>query len=137
MRQWTTKWRRREYSHRPEEQRALLLEEVRLLIRLGFFDEAQAILQVKLEAVRDAACLNLLGVIEELRSRWARAQKFYRHAVRADAAFQPARQNIRRMYELFTFGRSDQSIALGDERRALGMLLQVTSNGRKQSEACR
>jgi len=71
----------------------------------------------------DAACLNLQGVIHELREQWKPARKLYHRAIRADGDYAPARQNMRRMYELYTFGHSDEPIALGDERPALAMLL--------------
>jgi len=107
----------------PAEQRAALLQGVCTAMRLGFFDEAQAMLGADPHAGSDAACLNLLGVIHELRKQWKPARKNYRRAIRADGTYAPARQNMRRMYELDTFGQSNQCIALGDERPALATLL--------------
>jgi hypothetical protein len=107
------------------QQRAALLHDVCTAMRLGYFAEAQAMLNHEPHATSDAACLNLLGVIHELRQQWKLAHKHYRWSVRRDPAYAPARQNIRRLYELETFGRTANGIALGDERPALGNLLQA------------
>lgn len=63
----------------------------------------------------DAAYFNLLGVIYELRRQWRLAKKFYGKSKRADATYAPAEQNLRRIFELYTFGRSREPVALGGE----------------------
>ena len=71
------------------------------------------------ETVRcDAACLNVLGVLAVAESDWKQAAKLWRAAVRTDAAYQPPRQNLRRYFEIFEFGRSSVALALGDEDQA-------------------
>ena len=104
-------------------QRTALLHDVCTAMRLGFFREAQAMLDHEPHAAHDPACLNLLGVICELSQQWKLARKHYRAAVRCDPNYAPARQNIRRFYELDTFGHTGMQIALGDERPALALLL--------------
>ena len=62
----------------------------------------------------DAAGLNLLGVVCEARGQRRAAKRYYVRAVRADPRFEPARQNMRRAYELDTLGRTDHPVAVGD-----------------------
>jgi Flp pilus assembly protein TadD len=57
-------------------------------------------------ALDDAACLNLLGLAAEVRGDWKCARKMYQRALQRDRSCQPAEQNLRRYFELFTFGRS-------------------------------
>jgi Flp pilus assembly protein TadD len=116
-------------------QRTALLHDVCTAMRLGFFREAQAMLDHEPHAARDAACLNLLGVICELRQQWKLARKHYRAAIQCDGGYAPARQNIRRFYELDTFGHTGMQIALGDERPALALLLRAHQSRRISHES--
>ena len=94
----------------------LLLAKAALAIRLGLTDEAMDLLTPFLCApVRDAAYLNLLGVIYEKRRDWKTARQFYGKAMRADHHFAPAQRNMRRLYELYTWGKCREPLALGDE----------------------
>jgi hypothetical protein len=96
--------------------RGTSVRDVCVAIRLGCFDEAQALLrQIAGQHGRDAAWLNLMGVACEGRSDWRGAKRFYGKAMRADRSFVPAQQNMRRWFELFTFGRTNLAVALGDE----------------------
>jgi DNA-binding response OmpR family regulator len=56
---------------------------------------------------------NLLGVIHELRQEHDDSYREYRAALQADRHYDPARQNIRRYYERYSFGRSDVPIDTG------------------------
>lgn len=97
-----------------------LLSNAALSIRLGRVDEAMDLLSPYLYApIRDAAYFNLIGVLHEARHEWNLARKFYGKAMRADRHFAPAQQNMRRMYELYTFGKCREPIALGDETPGL------------------
>lgn len=88
-----------------------------LSLRLGRIDEAETILRLIAGGdPRHAAWLNLMGVICEARGNWRRAKRYYGRAMRADRNFAPAEQNMRRWYELFTFGRTKLPVALGDDR---------------------
>jgi hypothetical protein len=93
------------------------LTEVCTSIRLGRLDEAEAMV-----ASEEAPCLNLLGVIHEMRGEWKLARKYYGKAIRTDRQFEPAQQNMRRFYELYTFGRCREPVALGDETPAVAWL---------------
>lgn len=74
-------------------------------------------------ATPDAERLNLLGVIAEAQDNWPEAARQYGKAIAADSRYEPAQQNMRRIYELTTFGRSAEPVAMGDERPALSLLL--------------
>jgi tetratricopeptide (TPR) repeat protein len=101
-----------------------LLDEARTTIRLGFYDHAQAMLLASKGPLgRDPRWLNLMGLTYEAQGRWSKALRCYGKAVRADRAYGPACQNLRRLYELETFGHSAETIALGDENLALAQLL--------------
>ena len=69
-------------------------------------------------AVKDAAYFNLLGVIYEVRRQHRLARKFYGKAIAADKDYGPAQMNMRRIYELYTFGRSQVAAALGDDEHS-------------------
>lgn len=100
----------------PTRQWESLLSNAALLIRREQFDEAMQLLSPYLAApIGDAAYLNLVGAICEGRRQWKRARKFYGRAMRANRSFEPAQKNLRRLYELHTFGRCGQSVSLGDE----------------------
>ena len=98
------------------EQSTALLRDACLAIRDGRFDEADELLAIAGRGVSaDAVRWNLQGVAFECRRDWKRARRCYRKAVAADRQFMPALQNQRRLYELHTFGRSEEPIVLGDE----------------------
>jgi hypothetical protein len=67
----------------------------------------------------DAARLNLLGVVSEALGRAGEARRLYGKAMRADRAFLPAQQNLRRLYELQALGRTTCPVAVGDTRTDL------------------
>jgi Flp pilus assembly protein TadD len=91
-----------------------------IAIRLGCIEEADAILRrLSGPEARTAAWFNLMGVVFEAGGDWAQARRYYGKAMRADRRFAPAEQNMRRWYELFTFGCTRWPVALGDETNAL------------------
>lgn len=102
-------WRLPEATPQPS------LQEARIALRLGCIHEAEFVLNSIPGRVRDAAWLNLMGVVHESRGNWRRARRFYGKAMRADRGFEPAEQNMRRWFELFTYGHTDWPVALGDE----------------------
>jgi tetratricopeptide (TPR) repeat protein len=105
---------------------AAWLDEVRLAIRLGLYAEAEAMLLWISQFGRCASGLNLAGVIQEAKGHRRLARKFYRKALRVDPDDSAASDNIRRCYELDAFGRTNQTVSLGDERPALQRLLHAT-----------
>jgi len=109
--------------------RDALLGRARSALRAGELDGAEALVMEYGDlAMSDAACLNVLGVVAEVRGRWGEARKFWGRAVRADRKYEPAYQNLRRYFELWQWGRSECVRALGDET-ALD-LLRARSIGR-------
>jgi len=71
----------------------------------------------------DAACLNILGVIAEKRREWNHARRMYGRAIAADRYYLPAQQNMRRLYELHTFGHSTEPVALDDGDTMPGLIV--------------
>ena len=42
-------------------------------------------------------------------------RSYYGHAIKLDKNYEPAQQNMRRIYELFHFGASKEPFAMGDD----------------------
>ena len=78
----------------------------------GKFQDAELLLS-KVEDVssKDAAYLNLLGIVYECKENggW---RKFYGKSMAIDRNYMPAQQNMRRIYELTTFGKTQERVAL-------------------------
>jgi tetratricopeptide (TPR) repeat protein len=64
---------------------------------------------------RLAEYFNLLGVLYEAQGNWRMARKCYSKGMAANRSYAPAEANMRRFYELYTFGETKQTVALGDE----------------------
>jgi Flp pilus assembly protein TadD len=94
-----------------------VLSLARAAMRRGAWADAEALLMKGAPIARgDAAFCNLAGLLWEARGDERLARKFYGEAIAADRHYEAAQQNMRRLYELATFGRSCQAAALGDER---------------------
>jgi CheY-like chemotaxis protein len=93
-----------------------VLNRIRKALRLAEYADAETLLMKAADlAVKDAAYFNLLGVLYEARRERRLARKFYGKAIAADGHYEPAQKNMRRLYELETFGRSREPATLGDE----------------------
>jgi DNA-binding NtrC family response regulator len=57
---------------------------------------------------------NLLGVLFEMKHEYGIAKKCYGRAISIDSRYEPAQQNMRRLFELFQFGSSKEPFNLGD-----------------------
>jgi DNA-binding response OmpR family regulator len=90
---------------------------IRRALRLADFANAESLLAKVADrpAKHTAEYFNLLGVLYEAQHKWRLARKCYGKAMRANKGFQPAQANMRRLYELHTFGHSTQGVMLGDE----------------------
>jgi DNA-binding response OmpR family regulator len=64
---------------------------------------------------RSAEAHNLMGVLHESQGEHEASYKAYQAALKADRNYQPARQNMQRHYERFTFGRSNLPLDTGGE----------------------
>ena len=84
------------------------------LINLQDFPAAKERLlsALKLNPSSAEAC-NLAGVFYEMNEDYDRARQYYGKAIHLDNHFEPAQQNMRRMYELFQFGSSNEPFNLG------------------------
>ena len=90
-----------------------LLEAVTEAILARQLDPAEQTLRIMVgSGSKDAATLNLMGALCELRGDWKSARKNYGRAMSADRSYEPAQQNMRRWYELFTFGGTSEPLAL-------------------------
>jgi hypothetical protein len=99
----------------PNHRRDSLILDVALALRMGDQERAYSMLNRFTRVLAsDPAYLNLLGVVFELRNDPAIARRCYGVAVCVDPAYAPARQNIRRLYELNTLGRTSLAVSLGD-----------------------
>jgi DNA-binding response OmpR family regulator len=105
-----------------------VLDRVRQLLRLSKFTDAETLLMKAADlSHRDAAYFNLLGVLYETRREWRLARKFYGKAIAFDGHYEPAQKNMRRLYELYQFGRSQEPVTLGDEPDVLYARLPETT----------
>ncbi len=61
---------------------------------------------------KDPVFFNLMGLLTELREDFSGARRHYGKAISLNSKYEPAQQNMRRLYELREFGRSNESGAL-------------------------
>lgn len=80
-------------------------------INLRDFTAAKRDLIKALELNSDSPqAMNLVGVMLEMREEYEQAKRYYGQAIKLDKHFEPAQQNMRRMFELFNFGSSEEPI---------------------------
>jgi hypothetical protein len=86
-------------------------------VRLADHEEAIAALVQCGDGLLDVepAYFNLLGVIAEMRRQWHAANWLYGQALFVDKSYRPAQCNLRRLFELYTFGRTRECVTLGDD----------------------
>jgi DNA-binding NtrC family response regulator len=85
------------------------------LINLREFNEAREQIAKALEIRTDSEeVFNLGGVLFEMLEDYDRAKRYYGQAIRLNKDFEPAQQNMRRIYELFQFGSSKEPFNLGE-----------------------
>jgi DNA-binding NtrC family response regulator len=77
---------------------------------------AESLLEVAAERRNKQAAeyFNLLGVLYEVQRKWRLARKCYGRAISSDGQFEPSQANMRRLYELHTYGKSSLPILLSD-----------------------
>jgi DNA-binding NtrC family response regulator len=110
---------RRHKKPTPEPARATTfedhLEAAKRLLNLRQFGEAREHIAKALEVRTDSPeIFNLGGVLFEMLEDYDRAKRYYGQAIRLDRNYEPAQQNMRRIYELFQFGSSKEPFNLGD-----------------------
>jgi DNA-binding NtrC family response regulator len=86
------------------------------LLNLRDFARAQKHLVRALELNdKSAEAFNLTGVLFEMKEDYDRAKKYYGQAIKLNKRYEPAQQNMRRIFEVFNFGSSKEPVALGDD----------------------
>jgi len=58
---------------------------------------------------------NLAGVLAEILEDYDKAKKYYGQAIKFDKNYEPAQQNMRRLFEVDHFGSSKEPVNLGDK----------------------
>lgn len=85
-------------------------------IRRGEIDLAEWLINEHGDEARHSAeCLNLLGIVALSGGEWTKALRLWRQAFRANGTYEPVRRNLRRYFELCSFGKTIEALALGDE----------------------
>ena len=85
------------------------------LINLRQFAGAREHIVKALEIRTDSPeVFNLGGVLFEMLEDYDRAKRYYGQAIRLNKNYEPAQQNMRRIYELFHFGSSKEPFNLGE-----------------------
>ena len=107
--------RHQAFSQNRVEQRASFLRDVGFALRHGCIEEVETLVaRAGTAAMADPAGVNLVGLLYELHGDRARARKCYGRAMRIDRTFSPAQQNMQRLYELSTMGRTRRAVTIGD-----------------------
>ncbi len=85
-------------------------------INLRAFAKARLHLAKALELnAKSVDALNLAGVLAELLEDYDKAKKYYGRAIKLDNNYEPAQQNMRRLFEVDQFGSSKEPVNLGDK----------------------
>jgi len=92
-----------------------LLTAKRLINLRDFSGAREHIIRVLEFDTNSAEAFNLAGVFHEMRKDYDTARKYYGKAIKLDKDFEPAQQNMRRIFDLFNFGSSQEPFNLGDQ----------------------
>jgi DNA-binding response OmpR family regulator len=85
------------------------------LLNLRQFGKAREHIVKALEIRTDSEeIFNLGGVLFEMLEDYDRAKRYYGQAIKLNKNYEPAQQNMRRIYELFQFGSSKEPFNLGE-----------------------
>jgi len=99
-----------------EELQQRYLREAKRLLNLQEFESARVPLSKTLALdPLSAEAFNLAGVLFEMQEDYDSAKKHYSQAIKLDKQYEPAQQNMRRLFELFNFGSSKEPFAMGGE----------------------
>ena len=92
------------------------LREAKRLINLQSFDLAKSMVAEALRIDdRSPDAHNLRGVLYEIAGDYDGARKSYGQAIRLNSTHPAAQQNMRRLFDLFNFGRSEETIHYGEK----------------------
>jgi DNA-binding response OmpR family regulator len=85
-------------------------------LNLRAFGKARLHLVKALELnAKSAEAFNLAGVLAEVLEDYDKAKKYYGQAIKLDKNYEPAQQNMRRLFEVDHFGSSKEPVNLGDK----------------------
>ncbi len=99
----------------PETPFAAQLRRAKRAINARQFEEAALFLRRAIDLdPRSAEAHNLMGVLHESRRDYAESYASYKAALKADRAYGPAQNNMKRHYERRAFGRTDLALDPGD-----------------------
>jgi DNA-binding response OmpR family regulator len=85
-------------------------------LNLHAFAKARLHLATALELnVKSVEAFNLAGVLAELLEDYDKAREYYGQAINLDKNYEPAQQNMRRLFEVDHFGSSKEPVNLGDK----------------------
>ncbi len=91
------------------------LRAAKRLINFRQFNQAREEIAKALELRTDSEeAFNLGGVLFEMLEDYDRAKRYYGQAIRLNKNYEPAQQNMRRIYELFQFGSSKEPFSFGE-----------------------
>jgi FixJ family two-component response regulator len=92
------------------------LQKAKRLLNLREFESARTNLAkaMALDPL-SAEAFNLTGVLFEMREDDQRAKQFYGQAMKLDQSYEPAQQNMRRLFERFKFGATKEPFAMGND----------------------
>jgi FixJ family two-component response regulator len=83
-------------------------------LNLRLFTRARIHLVKALELnTKSVEAFNLAGVLAEMLDDYDKAKKYYGQAIKLDKHYEPAQQNMRRLFELQHFGSSSEPFNLG------------------------
>ena len=92
------------------------LREAKRLINLQSFDLAKSMVAEALRIdERSPDAHNLRGILYEIAGDYDGARTSYGRAIKLNADHPAAQQNMRRLFDLFNFGRSEESIHYGEK----------------------
>jgi tetratricopeptide (TPR) repeat protein len=84
-------------------------------LNLGAFAKARLHLVKALELnPKSVEAFNPAGVLAELLEDYGKAKKCYGQAIKLDKNYEPAQQNMRRLFEVDHFGSSKEPLNLGE-----------------------
>ena len=63
---------------------------------------------------KSVEAFNLAGVLAELLDDVDKAKKYYGQAIKLNKNYEPAQQNMRRLFELQNFGATSEPLNLGE-----------------------
>ena len=91
-----------------------LTREAKRLINLQDFEAAATCLTAALKIdPASPEVHNLQGILAEIRGDYDEARKAYGRAIKLDSRHEAAQQNMRRLFDLFNFGSSQEPVHYG------------------------